>query len=121
MPQQDSDFIRRDTFQHCNNTEANRKLCGIFHADPKDLPGTVEVRVGHNSRRLPAFICPDGAIIVKAGLFGTYLTSTKKWNAIVVSNPGEQEYCNYGRDDRSGRFNKKCRINFSDTPPEMPK
>lgn len=45
------------------------------------------------------------------GYVGRYRTSPKPWAAHVTSGP-RGVYVNFGRDDRSGRFNKQNAISY---------
>ena len=53
----------------------------------------------------------DGAISL-AGFVGRYLTSTNPWPASVRIYADGRVFCRFGRDDRSGRFNKQNMISF---------
>lgn len=47
-----------------------------------------------------------------AGFVGRYVTSTKPWNAHVRLQSDGHISVNFGRDDRSGRFNKSNMISY---------
>ena len=80
--------------------------------------GTVEVTIGRETRRLPAVITTfpedfraEAEIAVYGnGLFGRYRTGDKAWPARVSQThwrDGKVSESGYfGRDDRSGRFQK---------------
>jgi hypothetical protein len=56
-----------------------------------------------------------GKAINAAGFVGRYRTSPKAWLAHVSAEPhyaDEGVYAHFGRDDRSGRFNKRDAISF---------
>jgi hypothetical protein len=67
--------------------------------------GTVQIDLGYG-RIVTANASPDstGALSV-AGFVGRYVTSAKPWRATVSGN-GSKVGVWFGRDDRSGRFNK---------------
>lgn len=46
------------------------------------------------------------------GFVGRYRTSTKAWPATVKAGPDGKVYAYFGRDDRSGRFNKLAGISY---------
>lgn len=76
--------------------------------------GTVEVTLGATTRRVPGW--RRGSTVGAKGMGGRYRSSTKVWPATVVqtveANGEIDEWANYGRDDRSDRFNKANRIFF---------
>lgn len=53
----------------------------------------------------------DGTISL-AGFVGRYRTSTNPWLASVRIYANGRVSCHFGRDDRSGRFNKQNMISF---------
>lgn len=54
----------------------------------------------------------DGTFTVQ-GFVGRYQTSAKAWKASVMfTAEGVLRFVNFGRDDRSGRFNKRNAISF---------
>jgi len=73
--------------------------------------GTVEVLFKNQSLTVKAEKI-DSTIYLK-GFFGRYQTSSKQWEASVSSEifDGKERVCAFfGRDDRSGKFNKIGRI-----------
>lgn len=79
--------------------------------------GTVEVTIGRETRRISATRTTptydagtEFDIMAFGGMFGRYQTSAKAWSASVTyrkwKNGKIGEFANFGRDDRSGRFNK---------------
>jgi hypothetical protein len=67
--------------------------------------GTVEVCFGKDTKAVPALKFRDR--IIAQGFGGRYQTSAKVWPAVIVLDVKTgHEYANFGRDDRSGRFNK---------------
>ncbi len=78
--------------------------------------GTVEVTLGTRTRRVPAIM--SGVTIIARGMYGTYRTSPKRWPATIMSSVRADgtilEHANFGRDDRSGRFNKMQGIAFDE-------
>ena len=73
--------------------------------------GTVEIDLGYG-RVVNALATPEstGGLSV-AGFVGRYVTSAKPWKA-NVSGTGSKLSVWFGRDDRSGRFNKANAIRF---------
>lgn len=69
--------------------------------------GTVEV----NGQRQVAARHDDGDITV-AGWVGRYRTSNKAWQATLVRRADGTSYATFGRDERSGRFNKLNGISY---------
>lgn len=71
--------------------------------------GTVEVTIGRETRRVPASFYTDGTMVAR-GMTGRYRTGGKAWPATIMLNRNSQgaysEFVWFGRDDRSGRFNK---------------
>jgi len=67
--------------------------------------GTVEVTLRGETRRVEALRFTDGAVSA-SGMFGRYRTSNRKWCARISSNANGAESAQFGRDDRSSRFNK---------------
>lgn len=66
--------------------------------------GTIEVTLRGETKRVEARFC--GSIgYIAFGLIGRYQTGAKQWPATIRHLDG-QEIINFGRDDRSGRFNK---------------
>lgn len=51
----------------------------------------------------------DGSVRV-AGFIGRYQTSSKPWRATVIVRCDGKIYVHFGRDDRSGKFNKQNAI-----------
>lgn len=83
--------------------------------------GTVEVTLGHTTKRLPARKWDDserylsGSIIVNDGISARYRTGSKNWNVTISSHKRDDKFLesvNYGRDDRSSKF-KKAIVGFS--------
>jgi hypothetical protein len=73
--------------------------------------GTVEIDLGRgNTVHAMASTCSTGGLSV-AGFVGRYVTSTKPWKA-HVSGMGDKLSVWFGRDDRSGRFNKANAIRW---------
>lgn len=104
--------IDRDSFE-LSHTEEIRGT--VFEK------GTVNVTLGNQTRRVPAsrwISHVDGtANIAARGMYGTYRTSANRWPASITSmirNGEVWENANFGRDDRSGRFNKMRGIAFGE-------
>lgn len=75
--------------------------------------GTVEVTIGATTRRVRASRFEN--CLTAEDMFGRYKTSAKAWPATIyqrVSNGKISESAIFGRDDRSGRFNKMNYIFF---------
>lgn len=94
-------IINRDSFE-ATGTESHTWKDGTVSTYEV---GTVVVTLGGESRRLGATRNKYGDITVR-GLGGRYLTSAKVWPASVYSSEDGRESAFFGRDDRSGRFNK---------------
>lgn len=75
--------------------------------------GTVELNLRTGTVIADAFRSKkDGEIMVR-GFVGRYRTSPRAWPASVVFGvDGTLRYANFGRDDRSGRFNKQNAISY---------
>ena len=81
----------------------------IEKADGRIEDGTVEVTLGRETRRLPAYRI--GSRLTATGLGGRYATAAKVWPASITQHAAEEsrpafETARFGRDDRSLRFNK---------------
>lgn len=73
----------------------------------KREPGTVQVLIGSQIFVGEAHRYPDGRVYVQ-GFIGRYRTSANPWKASVSKKPGQEGLqVFFGRDDRSGRFNKQ--------------
>jgi hypothetical protein len=76
--------------------------------------GTVEVTLGATTRRVPGW--RRCGVVGARGMFGRYKSGAKLWPATVVqtvkANGEIDEWADFGRDDRSDRFNKANRIFF---------
>jgi hypothetical protein len=75
--------------------------------------GTVEVTLQGKTKRLPARRYEDQSIVVNSHITGRYQQGGKAWPASINSDPTRGEYVNFGRDDRSGRFNKARGLFFA--------
>ena len=74
---------------------------------------TVEVTLHGKTKRVPARANYKYGWLTVSGMYGCYRTATTKWPAtIMVDHRGE--FVNFGRDDRSGRFNKAKAIWFNE-------
>jgi hypothetical protein len=82
-----------------------------------DIVGTVQIDLGYGkivtAKASPTSIGKTGSLCV-AGFVGRYVTSPKPWLA-TVSGFEKSLYVFFGRDDRSGRFNKANAISFDPT------
>ena len=82
-----------------------------------DTVGTVQIDLGFGrivtTQARPAIVGQAGSFNV-AGFIGRYVTSPKPWLA-TVSGFEKRLYVHFGRDDRSGRFNKANAISFEPT------
>lgn len=76
--------------------------------------GTIEVSFAGKTVRAAAKRFGDGDVFIN-GFVGRYVTSAKPWRAIVAfrNNTSEKPYVNFGRDDRSGRFNKANMVQYA--------
>lgn len=69
------------------------------------VEGTVQVVLGRETKEVSAFKCRDR--IFARGFGGRYQTGSKVWPATVILDVTTgNESALFGRDDRSGRFNK---------------
>lgn len=68
--------------------------------------GTVEV-----SGQVQKAVRTDTGMILLHGWVGRYQTSAKAWNATIFNGP-HGLVVNFGRDDRSGRFNKQNAVSY---------
>jgi hypothetical protein len=103
-------LINPATFEASGETRTITLPSGTqFHYEE----GTVEVTLGRETRRLPASRDSEGGVSVGHGLFGTYATSSKRWPAFLKLDEKGREFARFGRDDRSGRFNKIRGIAFA--------
>lgn len=75
-----------------------------------DELGTVTVDLGMG-RKVDAKAYRGSRGIAVHGFVGRYVTSTKAWPAFV-SGEGSKLYVMWGRDDRSGRFNKQAGLSW---------
>lgn len=73
--------------------------------------GTVEISFCGKTHVVPAVKPYDEKISV-FGFVGRYATSSKAWAAHVTVDENNDIRVNFGRDDRSGRFNKRNAISF---------
>lgn len=84
--------------------------------DGETEKGTVEITLGGETRRVPGCYVKEYGWVIAYGVVGRYRTSTKNWPAMVRSQRGHDgkffEVADFGRDDRSGRFNKLNCISF---------
>ncbi|RQU83915.1 hypothetical protein [Burkholderia cenocepacia] len=91
---------------------ASFEATGELHERSGYPLGTVEVTLGRETKRVPAWKDRNGCIAVLHGIGGRYRTGTGKiWRVSLSQHKhpttGEiLESCWFGRDDRSGKFNK---------------
>lgn len=80
--------------------------------------GTVEITVQRETRRVHAIRAHSDGTVTAYGISGRYVSGAKAWPAQVSNRPGKDggrwETVNFGRDDRSARFNKANMIFFAD-------
>jgi CTP-dependent riboflavin kinase len=80
--------------------------------------GTVEVTIRNETRRVRALRAHSDGAITAYGTSGRYVSGAKAWPATITNRPGKDgtrwESVSFGRDDRSGRFNKANLIFFAD-------
>lgn len=74
--------------------------------------GSVEVTLQRQTKRIEARRYEDGSICVNA-LTGRYQQGGKAWPASLTSYANKSDYVWFGRDDRSGRFNKANGLYFA--------
>lgn len=90
--------IDRDTFTATGRNRLGREV------------GTVLVNTGREVITAAASRGETGEITV-GGFVGRYQTSGKAWPAHVMTH-GDKLFATFGRDDRSGRFNKQRGISY---------
>lgn len=91
--------IIRETFQSAGKNDRGTEV------------GTVKVNLGIRGEVEAKCIRHSDGQISVAGFVGRYRTSPKPWAATVMEfNAGV--FVNFGRDDRSGRFNKQNAISW---------
>lgn len=73
--------------------------------------GTVSVSLGCKMVTAEATRYTNGNAVYVDGFVGRYRTSPKPWRA-TVSGVGSDLRVFFGRDDRSGRFNKQNAISY---------
>lgn len=100
-------MIQADTFVPA---QADVSEVGEHYA--KFINGKVTVTCG--SKRFEVWaekFAHDGRIYA-FGFMGQYVTGTKQWRATVLLTNG-QMYVRFGRDDRSGNFNKQNAVSYN--------
>lgn len=78
----------------------------------KYINGKVTVTCGSHSFEVWAERFAHDGRIYAFGFMGQYVTGTKLWRATVLLNNG-QMYVRFGRDDRSGNFNKQNAVSYN--------
>ena len=75
--------------------------------------GTIKARYAGRAQTVEAVRYDDGDIAL-TGFVGRNRTSRNPWRASVLFRGGasDKPYVNFGRDDRSGRFNKQNAISY---------
>lgn len=77
---------------------------------------TVDVTFQGKTHKVEAYRFPDSefspSTLYLKGFVGRYRTSNKAWAATVRATPEGQVFASFGRDDRSGRFNKLQGISY---------
>lgn len=75
--------------------------------------GTVNITIGKMAVTVSAvrYIDRPNDLWLK-GFVGRYRTSPKAWRASVCMSRDGREFVTFGRDDRSGRFNKMSMITY---------
>ena len=99
--------IARETFQ----ADGPERVFAGANYEMRFQPGTVTVTMGNQSVTAKAERDERGSIWVR-GFIGRYRTSPKPWRATVSLSTSDHLYVNFGRDDRSGRFNKMNAISW---------
>lgn len=81
------------------------------------IEGTVEVTLRNETRRVSAYKSTRDESVTARGMTGRYLTGTKAWPAEVqqrVTPEGKVwDFVSFGRDDRSGKFQKTNALSFA--------
>lgn len=103
-------IINRDTFQPADVQKENAYF----------VDGTVECTFAGRTERVSAFRDNDGMITIRRGSFvGSYQSSSKPWPATITTRRDMRdknhiyETVEFGRDDRSSRFNKANAIRWA--------
>ena len=92
----------------------NRSSFTLIDTDASDnQKGTVEVTIGNKTKRVEAIIWAFNGSLVAYGLLGRYEQGSKAWDATLTLYADGGESARFGRDDRSGRFNKQNCIYFA--------
>lgn len=105
-------IINRDTFIQTGEVYSQTLKNGFVYSY---TPGTIEVTLRGQTRRVEAKVFDSGMISV-GGLVGRYQSATKLWPASVTSffRDGKvYESANFGRDDRDPKFRKENHIWFA--------
>jgi hypothetical protein len=82
------------------------------------IEGTVEVTLRNETRTVRATKCNRDGSITARGMTGRYQTGTKAWPASVTQETCPHtnkiwDFVIFGRDDRSGKFNKVNALSFA--------
>lgn len=100
-------IIKADTFQ-----ESDEKLDHDYF-----VKGTVEVTLRNETKTVPAIKGTNDGSITAYGMTGRYVTGTKAWPANVTQRKTPEgkiwDSVTFGRDDRSGKFNKTNALSFA--------
>ena len=97
-------IINRDTFEPTGKPET--KSFGAVWTD-----GTIEATLHGLTKRIVVYRAvnlSDNSVEYTShyAFTGRYETGKKAWPATVISKPNGGEWIRFGRDDRSGKFNK---------------
>lgn len=96
--------IQSETFQTIRTEPLGYK--------PGDLEfGTVQVKLSGRTVTVEARRFDDATIYCR-GFIGRYRTSSKAWRAQLWTNGRGETCADFGRDDRSGRFQKLAGISY---------
>ena len=86
---------------------------GVAKYDENTDTGTVEVTLRGETKRVSASRDNTYGRIFAYDMIGRYQTGGKAWPASVNQNKEGVEHVNFGRDDRSAKFNKVNQIWFA--------
>lgn len=99
--------IQADTF-----LAAQADIAEVGEHFAKLINGKVTVTCGSKSFEAWAQKVEESGNIYAFGFMGQYVTSAKQWRATVALTNG-QMYIRFGRDDRSGNFNKQNAVSYN--------
>lgn len=100
------------------------RTIGTEQIERLGLRETVEVAAtfAYKTQTITAYRYPESKYnpetLYLRGFVGRYVTSAKAWQASVRVDADDKVWVHFGRDDRSGRFNKANMIRYEPTAEE---